>query len=155
MCELLFEDELIELEDVTNAFADSAIGFEDKLTEWMMLKERISKMDPEIRKILLESLGENLNADFLLPENDIVLAEALIERLEQLKSPRDQKIILMRFGLITGEPMTLQEVADYFGITRERVRSVEYKFAGRRPCIRRRRMEDFLNQGQKSVIYWK
>ena len=33
MCELLFEDELIELEDVTNSFADSAIGFEDKLTE--------------------------------------------------------------------------------------------------------------------------
>ena len=148
MCELLFEDELIELEDVTNAFADSAIGFEDKLTEWMMLKERISKMDPEIRKILLESLGENLNADFLLPENDTVQMEFLIARLEQLKRPRDQKIILMRFGLITGEPMTLQEVADYFGITRERVRSIEYKFARSRYYIRRkRRIQDFLQQG--------
>ena len=135
MCEFLFEDELIELEDAINEFADCAIGFEDKLIEWMMLKERISKLDPDIQKILLESLGENLNADFLLPGNGTVQMEALIARLEQLKRPRDQKIILMRFGLITGEPMTLQEVADYFGITRERVRSIEYKFARSRHYI--------------------
>lgn len=148
MCELLFEDELIELEDAINEFVDCAIGFEDKLIEWMMLKERISKLDPEIQKILLESLGENLNADFLLPENDTVQMEALIARLEQLKRPRDQKIILMRFGLITGEPMTLQEIADYFGITRERVRSIEYKFARSRHHIRRRRrILNFLQQG--------
>ena len=37
-------------------------------------------------------------------------------------------MILTRFGLITGTPVTLQETADKFGTTRERVRQVERKF---------------------------
>lgn len=33
MCELVFEDELIKLEDAVNEFSDVVIGFEDKLIE--------------------------------------------------------------------------------------------------------------------------
>lgn len=40
-------------------------------------------------------------------------------------SERDQNIMRKRFGLTTGTPGTLQEVADEFGVTRERVRQIE------------------------------
>lgn len=39
---------------------------------------------------------------------------------------RDREIIEMRFGIVC-EPMTLQEIADHYGLTRERVRQIEAK----------------------------
>lgn len=40
-------------------------------------------------------------------------------------TPRETKIIKLRFGLGGGEPMTLEEVAVKFGLTRERIRQIE------------------------------
>lgn len=57
-------------------------------------------------------------------------------------------MILMRFGIETGSPMTLEEVAERFGVTRERVRQVESKFLrlGHRPLRRRKSLADFLDE---------
>jgi RNA polymerase sigma factor (sigma-70 family) len=38
---------------------------------------------------------------------------------------REQEIIRLRFGLDCGEPRTLEEVGDSFGLTRERIRQIE------------------------------
>lgn len=43
----------------------------------------------------------------------------------QLLPPRDRKIIRLRFGLENGVPRTLAQVADVFGISRERVRQIQ------------------------------
>lgn len=40
---------------------------------------------------------------------------------------REAKILELRYGLVDGKPRTLEEVADIFGVTRERVRQVEAK----------------------------
>lgn len=56
--------------------------------------------------------------------------KALHEDLEKVLStlsPRNADIIRARYGLITGEPMTLEAVGQMYGITRERVRQVEAK----------------------------
>ena len=45
----------------------------------------------------------------------------LLQRLDE----RERKILILRFGLETDEPKTLEEVAQVFGITRERVRQIE------------------------------
>jgi RNA polymerase primary sigma factor len=45
----------------------------------------------------------------------------LVDRLE----PRKRRIVRLRFGLETGVPMTLQDVAGEVGLTRERVRQIE------------------------------
>jgi RNA polymerase primary sigma factor len=45
----------------------------------------------------------------------------LVDRL----SPRDASVIRLRFGLDGGEPMTLKEIGDQLGLTRERVRQIE------------------------------
>jgi RNA polymerase primary sigma factor len=42
-------------------------------------------------------------------------------------SPRERKILEMRFGLIDGIPHTLEEVGKEFGVTRERIRQIESK----------------------------
>ena len=42
-------------------------------------------------------------------------------------SPREQKILSMRFGLEDGITHTLEEVGKEFGVTRERIRQIEAK----------------------------
>lgn len=42
-------------------------------------------------------------------------------------SPRERKILEMRFGLIDGVAHTLEEVGQDFGVTRERIRQIEAK----------------------------
>lgn len=53
-----------------------------------------------------------------------LLREDLQELLRQLP-PRELRVLQMRYGLIDGEPMTLNEVGRRMGITRERVRQLE------------------------------
>ena len=51
--------------------------------------------------------------------------ERIAELLKDKMSPRERKILSLRFGLKGGLPHTLRETAKHFGITRERVRQIE------------------------------
>lgn len=55
-----------------------------------------------------------------------ILKENIHEMLKYL-SPRERKIIEMRFGLVDGVGHTLEEVGKEFGVTRERIRQIEAK----------------------------
>jgi RNA polymerase primary sigma factor len=48
------------------------------------------------------------------------------EALEQL-TPREQRILRMRFGIGEAQDHTLEEVGKVFGVTRERIRQIEAK----------------------------
>ncbi|MEK6690337.1 MAG: sigma-70 family RNA polymerase sigma factor [Nitrospirota bacterium] len=50
----------------------------------------------------------------------------LIVNWLQLLSENEKRVILLRFGLEDGEPKTLEIVGQIFGVTRERVRQIEY-----------------------------
>ncbi len=73
--------------------------------------------------------------DFIEDADAVVPIEAaafmmLQDQLEQVLdtlSPREQRIIQLRFGLIDGHPRTLEEVGRDFGVTRERIRQIESK----------------------------
>jgi len=55
-----------------------------------------------------------------------MIKENIFELLQDL-SPREKKIIIMRFGLDDGVPHTLEEVGNEFNVTRERIRQIESK----------------------------
>jgi len=56
----------------------------------------------------------------------ILLKEQLEEVLETL-TPREEKVLRLRFGLDDGRTRTLEEVGQEFGVTRERIRQIEAK----------------------------
>ena len=55
-----------------------------------------------------------------------LLQEQLREVLETLPE-REAGIVSMRYGLTTGEEMTLDEIGKVYGVTRERIRQIESK----------------------------
>lgn len=56
----------------------------------------------------------------------MLLKEQLEEVLETL-TPREEKVLRLRFGLDDGRARTLEEVGQNFGVTRERIRQIEAK----------------------------
>lgn len=86
---------------------EAPVGAEDdsKLGDFIEDDESISPDDATNRQILKENIHDML----------------------QYLSPREKKIIKMRFGLGDGVGHTLEEVGREFGVTRERIRQIEAK----------------------------
>jgi len=57
---------------------------------------------------------------------NLSLKEKMASVLRKL-SPREERIIRMRFGFEDGNPRTLEEVGQVFAVTRERIRQIEAK----------------------------
>ncbi len=79
--------------------------------------------------------GDSVLGDFIEDIKSISPDRAAALRLlrDQIKevlkylTPREQKILEMRFGLVDGVTHTLEEVGQEFGVTRERIRQIEAK----------------------------
>lgn len=73
-----------------------------------------------------------------------LLKDAIGEVLQTL-SPREQKVLVMRFGLEDGKAKTLEEVGKEFKVTRERIRQIEAKAIRKlKHPTRARKLKDFL-----------
>lgn len=74
----------------------------------------------------------------------VFLREEIDEMLKGLSS-REREVIILRFGLETGHPMTLEEVGKRFGVTRERIRQIETAALRKlRNPSRSKKIRDFL-----------
>ncbi len=74
-----------------------------------------------------------------------LLKEQLEEVLDTL-TPREKKVLRLRFGLDDGRARTLEEVGQSFGVTRERIRQIEAKALRKlRHPSRSRKLRDFLD----------
>lgn len=74
-----------------------------------------------------------------------ILREVIEKELETL-TPREAKVIRLRFGLIDGKTRTLEEVGQEFQITRERIRQIEAKALRKlRHPSRARHLRGFLD----------
>ena len=94
--------------------------------------------------------------DFLVDSRMVSPSEAVInlnlreQTAEVLKtlSPREEKIVKMRFGLQDGSEHTLEEVGQNFAVTRERIRQIEAKALRKlRHPSRSHRLRNFLENG--------
>ncbi|MEG1994252.1 MAG: sigma-70 family RNA polymerase sigma factor, partial [Oscillospiraceae bacterium] len=92
--------------------------------------------------------------DFI-PDNDapapadaashILLKEQLEDVLRTL-TPREEKVLKLRFGLEDGRSRTLEEVGKEFNVTRERIRQIEAKALRKlRHPSRSKKLKDFLD----------
>jgi RNA polymerase primary sigma factor len=98
--------------------------------------------------------------DFIVDQNGISPSDAVInlnlreQTAQVLKTltPREEKIIKMRFGLEDGSEHTLEEVGQNFAVTRERIRQIEAKALRKlRHPSRSHRLRTFLENGTRGV----
>jgi RNA polymerase primary sigma factor len=101
-----------------------------KVRQIMRISQDILSLDSPVGGEEDTTLGDFVEDDkYLTPEkatNLSILKENLYDMLDFL-TPREKKIIVMRFGLDGGEMHTLEEVGREFWVTRERVRQIEAK----------------------------
>ncbi len=70
---------------------------------------------------VLEDKNAKEPAEILFDEVEIELIEKLLASIDE----RDAKILRMRYGLDSGDPMTLKEIGEKVNLSRERVRQIE------------------------------
>lgn len=93
-------------------------------------------------------LGNFIENDQLPSPAQSAYDKMLHEKIEQLLrtlSPREARILRLRFGLQNGRSYTLEEVGQKFGLTRERIRQIEGRALRRlRHPRRSRQLRDYL-----------
>jgi RNA polymerase primary sigma factor len=73
------------------------------------------------------------------------LLSAKVEEVLATLSPREARILRLRFGLENGTTYTLEQVGEKFGLTRERIRQIEGKALRRlRHPVRSRQLREYL-----------
>ena len=93
-------------------------------------------------------LGDFIEDRNALPPVDTASKQLLKEQLNEVLSemtPREQRVLILRFGLEDGRSRTLEEVGQEFNVTRERIRQIEAKALRKlRHPSRSRRLKDYL-----------
>ena len=121
----------------------------DKVREIMRVAQEPVSLETPIGEEEDSHLG-----DFIPDDDAPIPAEAASQTLlkEQLAdvlktlTPREEKVLRLRFGLEDGRPRTLEEVGKEFNVTRERIRQIEAKALRKlRHPSRSRKLRDFLD----------
>ena len=94
-------------------------------------------------------LGDFIEDEKTVTPSDSVafkmLKEQLLRVLDTL-TPREEKVLRLRYGLDDGKPRTLEEVGKEFNVTRERIRQIEAKALRKlRHPSRSKKLKDFVN----------
>ena len=121
----------------------------DKVREIMKIAQDPVSLETPIGEEEDSHLGDFI-ADDDLPEpadaaSQTLLREQLMRVLHDL-TPREEKVLKLRFGLEDGRTRTLEEVGKEFNVTRERIRQIEAKALRKlRHPSRSKKLRDFLN----------
>ena len=134
---------------------EAADGLEISIQEYSSIKKSIFTFLP--LDSLKDKSGEILQPDYFKNFHDestndpleIIqekfLHEQIITVLNTI-SDREAGVIAMRFGLVSDEPMTLSEIGEFYGVTRERIRQIEAKAMSKlRHPSRSESLKDYLD----------
>jgi RNA polymerase primary sigma factor len=96
------------------------------------------------------SLGDFIeDPDAVVPLDaaSFILLQEQIEGVLHTLTEREKKVIQLRFGMLDGQPRTLEEVGIEFGVTRERIRQIESKTLSKlRHPSRAQKLRDYLGE---------
>ena len=120
----------------------------EKVREIMKIAQEPVSLETPIGEEEDSHLGDFIEDDNALAPADvatyIMLKEQLVDVLDTL-TPREQKVLRLRFGLDDGRARTLEEVGKEFDVTRERIRQIEAKALRKlRHPSRSKKLKDFL-----------
>jgi RNA polymerase primary sigma factor len=93
-------------------------------------------------------LGDFIEDRNAMPPVDTASKQLLKEQINEVLgelTPREKRVLVLRFGLEDGRSRTLEEVGQEFNVTRERIRQIEAKALRKlRHPSRSRRLKDYL-----------
>jgi len=103
----------------------------DKVHHIMRISQETVSLETPVGEEEEDSvLAEFIEDEKVIPPSVEAARTLLRARLKEILidlTPREQKILAMRFGLEDGITRTLEEVGQEFGVTRERIRQIEAK----------------------------
>ncbi len=121
---------------------------EDKIEEIRRISQDTTSIDSPLGDegdgTIMDTIAD---PTIMLPEEETYKKGLKTQLLSIIASltPREQKVIRLRYGLDDGRPRTLEEVGHLFEVTRERIRQIEAKALRKlRNPNRTRRLKDFV-----------
>ncbi|MGH7866591.1 MAG: sigma-70 family RNA polymerase sigma factor, partial [Candidatus Dormibacteraceae bacterium] len=142
------------LQELGREPTDSEIGEEMGLTA-VRIREIIKvSQDPVSLETPIGEEDDSHLGDFVEDTQAAAPSEAAsvallhneVENILDTLTPRERRVLQLRFGLIDGHQRTLEEVGRRFGVTRERIRQIEAKALRKlRQPSRSKKLRDYLD----------
>ena len=121
----------------------------DKVVEIQKIAQEPVSLETPIGEEDDSHLGDFIQDDDSPAPQDSVAYTLLREQLEEVMNtltPREAKVLKLRFGLEDGKARTLEEVGKEFMVTRERIRQIEAKALRKlRHPSRSKKLKDYMN----------
>ena len=121
---------------------------EERVREILKIAQEPVSLETPIGEEDDSHLGDFIEDHEAQAPADAAAFELLKEQLEYVLdtlSAREEKVLRLRFGLDDGRSRTLEEVGQFFGVTRERIRQIEAKALRKlRHPMRSKRLRDYL-----------
>ena len=122
---------------------------EDKVREIIKIAQEPVSLETPIGEEEDSHLGDFIADDEApAPENiaSTAMLQSHLEEVLRTLTPREEKVLRLRFGLDDGKTRTLEDVGKEFNVTRERIRQIEAKALRKlRHPSRSKRLKDFLD----------
>jgi RNA polymerase primary sigma factor len=125
------------------------LGVDSEQVEWMLkVSWRPLSLEQPIGEEEDNEFGSVVEDENTPTPSQTVYENLLKDKMEEVLNtltPREQRILRLRFGLINGRCYTLEEVGQKFGLTRERIRQIEARALRRlRHPRRSKHLKDYL-----------
>ena len=135
-------------EPTPTEIADKMAVPEDRVHEILKIAQDPVSLETPIGEEEDSHLGDFIEDEKTVTPSESVqfsmLKEQLLGVLDTL-TPREQKVLRLRYGLDDGKPRTLEEVGREFNVTRERIRQIEAKALRKlRHPSRSKKLKDYI-----------